>query len=404
MSIVKTILLVAMFLLLPALVLRLCRRYAWLDKLGPIVTLYFVGAAIGNLGLLGIPLFPEEMPKVQNMLNNIMVPLAIPLMLFGCVFRKSDTRDQLLSMISGLVAVVIALVVGYLVFGKMIVSDTDPKFAARVGGMLTGSYTGGTVNMASIQKMLGVPEETFVLANTFDMIVCFTYLMFLVSVGIKIFRKFLPVKTLQTASAEDEAVLAQEVAKAKENPYKGLFTAAGLKSAAASFGLTIAVFAVSFGVATLIDKAVEADIFMMVFILMLTTLGIGASFIKPVRNLKYSYDIGMYLIYIFSLVVASMADLSKIDFTGSVGILGYITLIVFGSLLLHMLFAKLLKIDADTMVITSVTYINSPPFVPMIAAAMKNRNVLLPGLTIGIVGYAIGNYLGLLIFQLLSIL
>ena len=97
-------------------------------------------------------------------------------------------------------------------------------------------------------------------------------------------------------------------------------------------------------------------------------------------------------------------DLSKIDFTGSVGILGYITLIVFGSLLLHMLFAKLLKIDADTMVITSVTYINSPPFVPMIAAAMKNRNVLLPGLTIGIVGYAIGNYLGLLIFQLLSIL
>ena len=40
----------------------------------------------------------------------------------------------------------------------------------------------------------------------------------------------------------------------------------------------------------------------------------------------------------------------------------------------------------------------------MVAAAMKNRNVLLPGLTIGIVGYAIGNYLGLLIFELLSIL
>lgn len=404
MAIVKTILLVLMFLLTPALVLRLCRKFTWLEKLGPIVTLYFVGAAIGNLGLLGIPLFPEEMPRVQNILNNIMVPMAIPLMLFGCVFRKSDTRDQLLSMISGLVAVVIALVVGYLVFGKMIVSADDPQYAARVGGMLTGSYTGGTVNMASIQKMLGVPEESFVVANTFDMIVCFTYLMFLVSVGVKLFRKFLPNHSLKAVTAEDEAVLAQEVAKQKENPYKGLFTKKGLWSAAKSFGATILIFGISFGVATLINKAVKADIFMMVFILMLTTLGIGASFLKPVRKLTYSYDIGMYLIYIFSMVVASMADLSKIDFTGSIGILGYITLIVFGSLLLHTLFAKLLKIDADTMVITSVTYINSPPFVPMVAAAMKNRNVLLPGLTIGIVGYAIGNYLGLLIFELLSIL
>ena len=404
MAIVKTILLVLMFLLTPALVLRLCRKFTWLEKLGPIVTLYFVGAAIGNLGLLGIPLFPEEMPRVQNILNNIMVPMAIPLMLFGCVFRKSDTRDQLLSMISGLVAVVIALVVGYLVFGKMIVSADDPQYAARVGGMLTGSYTGGTVNMASIQKMLGVPEESFVVANTFDMIVCFTYVMFLVSVGVKLFRKFLPNHSLKAVTAEDEAVLAQEVAKQKENPYKGLFTKKGLWSAAKSFGATILIFGISFGVATLINKAVKADIFMMVFILMLTTLGIGASFLKPVRKLTYSYDIGMYLIYIFSMVVASMADLSKIDFTGSIGILGYITLIVFGSLLLHTLFAKLLKIDADTMVITSVTYINSPPFVPMVAAAMKNRNVLLPGLTIGIVGYAIGNYLGLLIFELLSIL
>ncbi len=404
MAIVKTILLVLMFLLTPALVLKLCRKFTWLEKLGPIVTLYFVGAAIGNLSLLGIPLFPEEMPRVQNILNSIMVPLAIPLMLFGCVFRKSDTRDQLLSMISGLVAVVIALVVGYLVFGKMIVSADDPQYAARVGGMLTGSYTGGTVNMASIQKMLGVPEESFVVANTFDMIVCFTYLMFLVSVGVKLFRKFLPNHSLQAVTAEDEAILAREVARQKENPYKGLFTKEGLWSAARSFGATILIFGVSFGVATLINKAVKTDIFMMVFILMLTSLGIGASFLKPVRKLKYSYDIGMYLIYIFSMVVASMADLSKIDFTGSIGILGYITLIVFGSLLLHTLFAKILKIDADTMVITSVTYINSPPFVPMVAAAMKNRNVLLPGLTIGIVGYAIGNYLGLLIFELLSIL
>lgn len=401
MTIVNYIFLFLLFCLMPSLVLMLCRKFPVLDTIGPVIILYILGIILGNLGFIGIEVCPDELPDVQNILNSAMVPLAIPLMLFGCVFRKSDTRNQLLSMVSGLVAVVIALVCGYLIFGKMITSPDDPQFAARIGGMLTGSYTGGTVNMASIQKMLGISEEMFVLANTFDMVVCFCYLVFVMSVGYKLFRKFLTFKK-KDATKEDMEVLGEEIRKQKENPYKGMTNRTGIKSVSCSMGLTIAVFLISFAVATAVNKLTTSDIFMMMFILMLTTLGIAASFSKKVRSLKYSYDIGMYFIYIFSFVVASMADLSKIDFSGSLGILGYIIVIVFGSLLLHLLFAKILKIDADTMTITSVTYINSPPFVPMIAAAMKNRDMLVPGLTIGIVGYAVGNYLGLFIFQLLS--
>ena len=55
------------------------------------------------------------------------------------------------------------------------------------------------------------------------------------------------------------------------------------------------------------------------------------------------------------------------------------------------------------MTISSVTYICSPPFVPMMAAAMKNRAVLACGLAIGVVGYAAGNYLGFLISNLLRL-
>ena len=69
-----------------------------------------------------------------------------------------------------------------------------------------------------------------------------------------------------------------------------------------------------------------------------------------------------------------------------------------------MLLAKLLRIDADTMTVSSVAYICSPPFVPMMAAAMKNRRVLAGGLAVGVVGYAAGNYLGFLMAQLLALL
>ena len=97
-----------------------------------------------------------------------------------------------------------------------------------------------------------------------------------------------------------------------------------------------------------------------------------------------------------------MADVRSLDFTGVFYIMGLLVFMEVVSLALQLLMAKLFKVDADTAVIASVTYINSPPFVPMIAASMKNSRVLMPGLSIGIVGYAVGNYLGVLVAQLLS--
>mgnify|MGYP003288847453 FL=1 len=165
-------------------------------------------------------------------------------------------------------------------------------------------------------------------------------------------------------------------------------------------GITILIVGASAGVAL----ALPDSIFMTIFILMLTTLGIAASFSRKIKEMNYSYDIGMYFIYIFCIVVASMADLSKLDFVGGLGLLGYLLVAVFGSLALQVIFAKIFRIDSDMMVIASVTFINSPPFVPMMAAAMKNKDVLIPGLTIGVIGYAVGNYLGFLMSQLLSLL
>ena len=53
MNIPNLVILILIFTLSPAAVLWLCRRYAWLDKIGPVVILYVLGGAIGNyLGLL----------------------------------------------------------------------------------------------------------------------------------------------------------------------------------------------------------------------------------------------------------------------------------------------------------------------------------------------------------------
>ncbi|HOL18438.1 MAG TPA: DUF819 family protein, partial [Bacillota bacterium] len=56
---------------------------------------------------------------------------------------------------------------------------------------------------------------------------------------------------------------------------------------------------------------------------------------------------------------------------------------------------KLFKIDTDTFIITSTSAICSPPFVPVVANALKNKEIILSGIYTGIIGYAIGNYLGI---------
>lgn len=386
MTILSYIVALLFFLATPALVLWICRRVTILGKIGPIMVLYALGMVVGNLFTL-----PAEMLMLQELLPNVMVPLAIPMMLFGCSFSRSELALQIKVCVSGFLSVVVAVVGGYLLFGCKV-----PE-GAEVGGIISGMYTGGTINAAALQTIFKIDSFTFTLVNSYDIVISFLYFVFLFSCGIRLFRRMFGEKTNRAEGAEMTDIA---VADEKKNPYSDLFTRSGLRELGAILGVTIGVVAVSGGVAFLMPEGW----FMVVFILMLTTLGVILSFVKRVRAMERSYDIGMYLIYIFSLAIASMADFSKLDLAQGVNLVLYMLFAVFVSLFIHAILCRLLKVDADSMTITSVAFINSPPFVPMVAAVMKNRKALITGLAAGIVGYALGNHLGVIVAQLLSAL
>lgn len=382
------ILLSLLFCLIPAGVIWLCRRFPVLDNIGPIMILYAIGMVIGNL-----PFMPQEMATLQDMIPNIMVPLAIPMMLFGCTFSRSEAKLQVKILVSGFLSVALAVAGGYLLFGHHLAEGT------AVGGIISGMYTGGTLNAAALQTIFGVESQTFVLINSYDIIISFLYFVFLFSVGIRMFRRLYGERQKSFSDA-DRAEVEHQIENTKLNPYSGLMTKEGLKQLGYILLVTIAVVAVSAGVALLMPEGW----FMVVFILLLTTLGICCSFIGAVRRLERSYDIGMYLIYIFSLVIATMADFSSLDLVGGANQLAFMTFAVFVSLSLHAIMCRLMKVDADSMVISSVAFINSPPFVPMAVAAMKNKGVLVTGLAAGVAGYALGNYFGVIMERILSLL
>ena len=378
--------LTAMFCTVPAGVLWLCRKFPIFDKIGPVMILYAIGVVIGN-----IPMPEVEITKIQDIIPQIMVPLAIPMMLFGCTFKTKEIGLQLRLVLSGVTSVAIAVIIGYLLLGQHLPNG------ASIGGMIAGKCTGGTLNAVAVKAMLGISDETYITLTTYDIIICFIYFVFLLGGGIRLFRWLYGESRKRSISADDQAEIQREIAAAKANPYKGLWSKAGFAQIGKVLATTLAVVAVAGGVGLLAPKGW----FMVLFILTITTLGVALSFFKPIQKFDHSYDLGMYLIYIFSLTIASMADLSNLNILENIEQIGFLTIAIFASLFIHAIFCRLMKVDADSMVISSVAFINSPPFVPMISAAMKNRATLVTGISAGLIGYAIGNYFGFLISELL---
>ncbi|MBO7069980.1 MAG: DUF819 family protein [Bacteroidales bacterium] len=390
MSVILSVIWVLFFLLAPAGVVWLCRRSKAAARIGAILILYFIGLIVGNLLVYPFPEGAKAVGGVQEALSSITIPLALPLILFACDFRGWPVKKALASLVIGLFSVLTASVAGYFLLAPHLGEQ-----AAAISGMAVGVYTGGTPNLAAIKMMLGVDEGTYLIMNSFDMLVSFLYLVFLMSVGIRLFRKILPAPS---ATQEEEGEMHKSaMAMSEDRMYRNVFSREHRAGTLKAIGLAILITGLALGLSVLTTGGIN----MIVLILTLTTLSIAASFIPEVRKWEKSYDAGMYLVLIFSLVVASMVDIRSLSLGKGLWLLAFIALVIFGSLLLQILLSKLLRIDADTATITSVAMINSPLFVPMIAENMKNRRVILTGITIGIIGYAAGNYLGVLVAGLL---
>ncbi|MBR2400895.1 MAG: DUF819 family protein [Tidjanibacter sp.] len=385
---IAKLLLIIFYILAPAAVLWVCRRVKVLNKIGPVLTLYILGVVVANIGLF--PTDPEEhkaFTDFQDSISSILVPLALPMMLFGCNFKKFSLGKSLGALIIGTLSVAAFVVVGYGFFREHLGEE-----AAMMGAALTGQYTGGAANLASVKQMLGLSTENFVVLSTCNLIVSFFYLMFLMGGGVQLARKIVG----KRAHVEQEVNLEEYC---DENPYKDFGKKSSLRQLLKVLGAAVVIMGISVGIGTVAGGG--NGISMVALILSITTLSLLLTMWKEVRTWDKSYDAGMYIIYIFCLVMATMADLSSIDWHQSLYILIFQAVIIFGSLFVTILLSRIFRIDADTAVITSDTLVNSPICVPMIAATMKNKDVIVTGITNGLAGYAMGNYLGLAIYHLL---
>ena len=410
------ILLVLFYLLFPVVLIYLVHKNPIFSKIGVVLLAYTVGLIIGNIGILPegseqynallngrvrlpvkevaamvadgkLPegdLYVNQIYSTQDVIMTIVIPLAIILLILSLNVKRwlRLAKTTFISLILALISVLSMVILGFFLF------KNDIPDIWKVGGMLIGVYSGGTPNLASIQAALNVDPSIFILTHTYDMLLCAILLLFLISFGQPVFNLILPKFNIKTGTKTDEMAL-KEV-KELDN-FKPLIQPENFKSIGVVVGLSIVIFGIGGGISFLVPESMA----MAVVILTITTLAVLASFIPAINRIKVSYQLGMYLIIIFSLVVASMGNLTYMFNIDFIHLFLYVALTVFGSLILHVLLSIPFRIDTDTMIISSTALIYSPPFVPVVAGALKNKEIILSGIAIGVIGYVVGNYLGI---------
>lgn len=381
------IVMILLIAFIPLLSIRLAEHVSLFNKLGSVFTCYAAGIILS----FPVKAMGAELSLASD-ISSVLVCVAMPLILFSTNLPalKRLAKPMLLSFLLNAVSVLVVAVAAFFIF-KNIVPDME-----KISGMLIGTYTGGTPNMFAIGHALGAGTEQLMLMQTSDMIAGGIYFFLLVSVLPGLLKKFLPDYRFTGVSSEQADVYGRKQGNPTLKRYLfGIVLAVLCAAAAMGFCILLPSKYGNTGLAKLSEHTA-------IIMLLVTTFGLALSFVKKVRTCPGTYYSGQYCILMFSVAMGLCFDVSAVS---GAALLIFVSLIViqFGTVIVHLLLAKLCRIDYHTMMITSTAGVFGPAFIIPVAKALKNDEIILAGILCGILGYAIGNYLGIGVGGVLSL-
>ncbi len=364
--------------ILPFLFLRFFRDTRVADWLSPVVLCYLAGILLRNL--TGIAWDDTwSMYYAQGA-----VLLAIPLLLYSTDLWGWLKLARATILGFGLM---VLSVLGSAVGAAFLFRASTDQDTAVLSAMLAGVFTGGTPNLNMIGIALGADGPTIVQLNAAEIACGGLYLLFLTSVAHRFFGLFLPHFEAGRRSGEREA----ETGGTNPFSWRGVFS---------GLGLTVAILALAVGGLLLAGGSLENAT---VLVLLISTLGVGASFVPTVRRWGGTYEAGEYLLLCFSVAIGLTADFRSI-FQDGWFMLAYCGAVLSGTVVLHTLLCRLFRIDRDTAIITSTAGIYGPAFIGQVASVIRNRHMVFSGISTALVGLAVANFLGVLLGRFLQYL
>ncbi|MDX1643421.1 MAG: DUF819 family protein, partial [Thermoanaerobaculia bacterium] len=131
-------------------------------------------------------------------------------------------------------------------------------------------------------------------------------------------------------------------------------------------------------------------------VLWLTTLALAVGQIGTVRRLEGSFQLGLLALNLFFAVIGIGSRLAEILAVG-LEVLYYVATVVAIHGLVVYGVGRLARLRVETISVASQAAVGGPSTALALAVARRWHRLALPGVLVGLLGYAVGNYAGILV-------
>ena len=366
------------------------QKWKWAARVSSAVVCILGTVILSNLKIL------PTTSSTYDVINNYILPLSIPLLLFKSDIKKiykESGKSFVLFHVASLGTFIGAIIAGFIF--------RDVSNVNGVVAMEVGAHIGGTVNLIAMANTFNVDTNfTNAAAIAANFLVMVLMLVLTQISEMKFFRNKFPhphIDEIENSNTDKTKSLAEQYWKPKE---------ISLLDLALTLGTTFVITAISQSLCGIINNTSAPDIIKQLFgniylmMTLLTVLGCTL-FPKFFSNLRGAEEMGNYMIMLFFVALGATANLADIAKLGSI-ILVFILLIVIFNIGLTLLGGKLLKCSLEEI----IGCINATIGGPTSAAAFSiNRGwskLIVPSLLVGLWGYVIGNYIGVIAANLVS--
>ena len=356
--------------------LKITENNRFVSFISPIALAYAAGFIVSILEI------PRNIDVIKDVCS-ISIALSISLLVLASNLKKFKTfiRPLLKAFSIGILSLLIAITIVVLTLGNIMEESNE------VMAMLTGVYVGGTGNMNAIGAAVSISSKNLMLVNTAEVIFGGIYFLLLITVIKPILSIFL--KKYKPGNFNVDATEEVQPLKFK----------AKLTEIVKSIVLAIIVLGTSSLIVMLLYDEMNDE----ALLILLTTLSVFLGQLGFIQKIKLKFETGDFLLLIFSFGIGMMVDFAQI-FNGGLQVYYLVASVFFITIIIHIILAKVFNIDVDTLMISATAALYGPAFIAPVAKAIGNKELIIYGIALGLLGYIIAIYLGLGIYNLLLIL
>ena len=290
----------------------------------------------------------------------------------------------------------------------LVVGSGIPEVAAAAA-LMTGTYIGGTVNLVALSAALSPPKELvggLLVADNVTMALAFGLLVALPGLALVRKRFAHPFEDAVDAAASGASVSAEGRTRAatfwkpKEISLADLATAlaVALGAVAISVAIADAVRAIP-GAPELVRQTLGQKY----LVLPLVMAGLATVFPARLAAIRGAHELGTLVMYLFFVVVGVPASAAALLQRGPALFL-FTGIIAAVNVAVTLGAARLFRFTIEEAVLASNATLGGPTTAAGMAVAKGWDGLVLPGILVGVWGYAIGNWVGLLVGRLVAYL